>query len=101
MSTIEKFIDNGCGFEVVLENVPMVEVRGVVTPDIDCGELHRCVFVALAKKPCGLTIEQIKFYRNYLYEYDVEDDCRLDLSYKWEKVEKADSRDLMLHVFGW
>lgn len=58
------FIDYGCGFPVVLENVSMVFIRGVWTPDINYNDLHKGVFYALSKKEI-LTDEEIKFMRDY------------------------------------
>ena len=66
MGKIQKhFIDYGCGFPVILKNVPMIQVRGVWTPDINYAELHKAVLHALANKPVRLTGNEIKFIRHY------------------------------------
>ncbi len=61
----KRFVDHGCGFPVVLENVPMINVRENWTPDIDYDELHKAVLRSLANKPTRLTGNQIKFVRHY------------------------------------
>jgi len=64
---IEKcFVDYGCGFPVVLHNVPMIEIRGVLTPDINYNELNDKVFAILASRPGKLLECQIKFIKNYV-----------------------------------
>ena len=66
MEKIQKqFIDYGCGFPVILKDVPMVHVRGVWTPDINYVDLHKAVLLALAYKPSRLTGNQIKFVRHF------------------------------------
>ena len=58
------FEDFGCGFPIVLRNVPMVKVRGVWTPEINYDEFHKAVLRALAHKKSRLTGNQIKFVRS-------------------------------------
>lgn len=61
---IEKYlIDTGFGFPVVLLNVPMVEVRGIWTPDIDYNKLTNEVLKSLAVKPARLTGNEVRFIR--------------------------------------
>ncbi len=56
----------GLGFPIVLRNVPMVELRGVWTPDIDLNILQKVVLLALAHHPSDLTGNQIRFIRTWL-----------------------------------
>jgi hypothetical protein len=65
MKIQKNFVDYGCGFPVILENVPMTQVRGVWTPDINYVDLHKAVLRALANKPARLTGNEIKFVRHY------------------------------------
>ncbi len=58
------YIDTGCGFPVILRDVPLVKVRDVWTPDIDFGKLHNCVLRALAFKPSRLTGKEVAFIRH-------------------------------------
>ena len=69
----DTFVDYGCGFPVVLRDVPMVHVRGVWTPDINYDMLHLGVFL----KVMGLkdkTAEHMKFIRHFLYYYVMKDE---------------------------
>jgi hypothetical protein len=61
----KRFEDHGCGFPVILENVPMIKVRGVWTPDVDYDKLHEAVLRALANCEVRLTGNQIRFIRHY------------------------------------
>jgi hypothetical protein len=63
--TKKQFIDYGCGFPVILEDIPMVQVRGVWTPDINYEDFHKAVLRALAHKPFRLTGNEIKFVRHF------------------------------------
>ena len=63
--TQKRFVDHGCGFPVVLRDVPMVKVRGVWTPDIDYNQLHQLVARTLAHKPARLTGAEVRFIRHY------------------------------------
>ena len=62
---IDKFEYDGLGFPIILLNVPLIEVRGCVVPDIDYNILQRNVLLALAQKPLPLNGNEIKFIRNY------------------------------------
>lgn len=55
---------NGFGFPVVLHNVPMINVRGVWTPDIKWNRLEKIVLLLLAHHPVELTGDQIRFIRH-------------------------------------
>jgi hypothetical protein len=62
---IEKeIIYDGLGFPIILRNVPMVEIRGVWTPDIDLNVLQRVVLLSLAHHLKSLTGNQIRFIKN-------------------------------------
>ncbi len=63
--TEKRFVDYGCGFPIVMHDVPMIHVRGAWTPDIDYNELHKKVFRALVRNPRQLTGNQIKFIRHF------------------------------------
>lgn len=56
----------GLGFPVILYRVPMVDVRGVWTPDIDYNALQRVVLLALSHYPSSLTGDHIRFIRSWL-----------------------------------
>lgn len=57
------FIDTGFGFPVVLLNVPMVEIRGIWTPDIDYTKLSDKVLKSLVVKTARFTGNELKFIR--------------------------------------
>lgn len=61
----DQFTDYGYGFPVVLQNVPMVHMRGVWTPDVNYNELHKKVLRTLARSGTQLTGNNIKFMRNF------------------------------------
>lgn len=64
---IEKnYIYHGFGFPVVLHNVPMIEMRGVWTPDIKWNRLEKIVLLLLAHQPYELTGNQVRFIRHCL-----------------------------------
>lgn len=105
----KRFVDNGCGFPVVLQNVSMIRVRGVWTPDIDYNALHRSVLLALARKPTRLTGNQIKFVRQYFELTLTEFGDYFDVSHpavlKWENagddtpsIKWSLERDLRLFI---
>jgi hypothetical protein len=60
---VAKYIDRGCGFPVVLEQVPMVQVRGKWTPNINYAHLARAVLRQLATLDGRLTGQQVRFIR--------------------------------------
>jgi hypothetical protein len=57
------FIDTGFGFPVALLNVPMIEIRGVWTPNIDYTKLSDEVLKSLVTKPARLTGNEVRFIR--------------------------------------
>jgi len=60
---IAKYIDRGFGFPVILEQVPMVQVRGKWTPAINYNHLARAVLRQLAGLDGRLTGHQVRFIR--------------------------------------
>ena len=105
----KQYIDNGCGFPVVLQNVKMVFVRGVWTPEIDYNLLHKSVLHALAHKSTRLTGNQIKFIRHSFNLTLVEFGEYFDVSHpavlKWEaagddvpSIKWSLERDLRLFI---
>ena len=61
----KQFVDEGFGFPVVLNNVPMIKLRGVWTPDIDYNRLAKMVLETLAEHPARLTGNEVKFVRHW------------------------------------
>ena len=62
---VTKYIDRGFGFPVVLERVPMVQVRGKWTPDLNYAHLARAVLRQLATLDGRLTRHQVRFVRHH------------------------------------
>jgi DNA-binding transcriptional regulator YiaG len=60
---VAKYVDRGFGFPVVLEQVPMVQVRGKWTPAINYPQLARAVLRQLAVLNGRLTGQQVRFVR--------------------------------------
>jgi DNA-binding transcriptional regulator YiaG len=81
--------DHGFGFPVTLLNVPMTEVRGEWTPDVNQAELQKLVIQALALSPSRLTGSELHFIRLYAGMTLVQFANRLDVTHpavlKWEK----------------
>src|SRR5262245_40448232 len=63
---VMQFEYDGLGFPIMLLNCPLVRVRGIIVPDIDYNQLQRNVLLALCQKPCSLTGNEIRFFRQYL-----------------------------------
>jgi len=110
MGKIQKqFIDYGCGFPVILKDVPMVHVRGVWTPNVDYDVFHKAVLLALAHKPARLTGNQIKFVRHFvgltLAEFGEYFDVSHPAVLKWEnagdnvpRIKWSIERDIRLFI---
>jgi DNA-binding XRE family transcriptional regulator len=64
-SSIKDFTYNGFGFPVKLMNVPFVEVRGEMVPNIDYKTVARQLLINLALKADRLTGNEIRFIRQY------------------------------------
>ena len=62
---VAKYIDRGLGFPVVLEHVPMVQVRGKWTPSINYTQLELAVLRQLAERSGRLTGQQVRFVRQH------------------------------------
>jgi DNA-binding transcriptional regulator YiaG len=62
----KQYLDEGFGFPIILENVPMVKVRGAWTPHINYKNLAREVIRRLVKLDGRLTGNQVKFIRLHL-----------------------------------
>lgn len=62
----KEIVYEGLGFPVILRNVPMIELRGIWTLDIDLNILQKVVLLALAHHPSDLTGNQIRFIRTWL-----------------------------------
>lgn len=62
----KKFVYEGLGFPVILCNVPLIELRGTWTLDIDLNILQKVVLLALVHNPFNLTGNQIRFIRLWL-----------------------------------
>jgi len=60
-----EFIDYGCGFPVLLKNVPMRKVHGKWIPDVNYNELEKSILIMLCHKPFKLTGNEIRFIRLY------------------------------------
>lgn len=94
---IEKeIIYKGLGFPIILRNVPMIELRGIWTPDIDLNILQKVVLLALAHHPVELTGNQIYFIRTWLGLTQVEFGKLLGVTHpaivKWEKTGNSLSK---------
>lgn len=59
----KRFVDHGMGFPVVLQNVPMIHVRGVWTPKIKYNQLEERVLLSLSRQDNHLTGDQVHFIR--------------------------------------
>lgn len=63
---IEKsYLYSGFGFPILLEDVPMVEVRGIWTPEVNYNILQKVVLLALCYQSTSLSGNQIRFIRKY------------------------------------
>lgn len=60
---VEKYIDRGFGFPVVLEKVPLVQVRGKWTPALNYLHFAQAVLGQLAEFDGRLTGHQVRFIR--------------------------------------
>jgi hypothetical protein len=62
---VAKYIDRGFGFPIVLEHVPLVQVRGKWTPRVNYTQLARAVLRQLAGLDGRLTGHQVRFVRHH------------------------------------
>jgi DNA-binding transcriptional regulator YiaG len=97
---IEKeFIYEGLGFPIILRNVPMIELRGIWTLDLDLNVLQKVVLLALAHHPTDLTGNQVQYIRSWLNMTQVEFGNLFGVTHpavvKWEKAgDKASKINL-------
>ncbi len=61
----QEFIYYGLGLPIVLSNVPMVEIRGTWTPEIDYNALQKNVLLTLSHKEDALSGQELNFIRKY------------------------------------
>jgi len=54
------------GFPVVLEDPPMITVRGQTIPDVNLRELADTVFMRLIAQPTRFTGDEVKFIRKHM-----------------------------------
>lgn len=89
-------IYEGLGFPVTLYNVPLIELRGTWTLDIDLNLLQKVVLLALAHHPSDLTGNQIRFIRNWLALTQSEFGKLFGVTHpavvKWEKTGNKGSK---------
>lgn len=78
---VAEYIDEGFGFPITIQNVQLIKVRGVWTPDINYKELARQTLIKLAKKPLTLTPAQLKFIRHYFVQTKEKFCIKLDITY--------------------
>ena len=55
----------GLGFPVYLTHVPMIQIRGEFTLDIDFNKLQSAVLLHLSYKKVPLTGNEVKFIRKF------------------------------------
>lgn len=86
-------IDHGCGFPIILINVPMIKVRGEWTPDINYNTLEKSVLLMLCHKPFKLTGDEIRFIRLYfemtLQEFAKRFGVQHPTVVKWENFKNS------------
>lgn len=103
--------DHGFGFPVTLMNVPMIEIRGELAPDVDQKELQEQIVNALVLKPARLTGNEIRFLRLFANMTLQEFAGRFAVSHpavlKWEKSDNSATsmtwtteKDIRLFVFS-
>ncbi len=59
----KEILYEGLGFPIVLKNVPMIELRGVWTLDVDLNILQKAASLALAHHLTDLTGNQVRYIR--------------------------------------
>lgn len=89
---IEKsYLYNGFGFPILLEDVPMVEIRGTWTPEVNYNILQKVVLLALCYQSNALTGNQVRFIRKYfemtLDKFAKKFDVTHAAVLKWEKKD--------------
>lgn len=99
---------DGLGFPITLLNFPLIEVRGVLVPNIDYNILQKHVLFALCNKPHPLTGNEVRFIRQYLQMTYTEFANKFGVTHAsvihWEKSKNAfakiqPSTDLCMRLF--
>ena len=84
---------DGLGFPITLLNFPLIEVRGVLVPNIDYNVLQKNVLFALSRKPHPLTGNEVRFIRQYLQMTYTEFANRFGVTHAsvihWEKSKNT------------
>jgi DNA-binding XRE family transcriptional regulator len=92
----QEIVYEGLGFPIILRNVPMIELRGVWTLDIDPNILQKVVLLTLAHQHSDLTGNQIRYIRNWLKLTQSEFGKLFGVTHpaivKWEKTENKGSK---------
>jgi hypothetical protein len=87
---VAQFIDRGCGFPVIIENVFLIKARGRWIPHIDYNAFEKAVLYSLAQREGRLTGNQVRFIRLSLEKTLEEFALRFGVSHpavlKWEKT---------------
>jgi len=109
MKVEDKFEYISLGFPVILQNVPMIEVRGIWTPNIDYNLLQKVVLCALANAPWPLTGNHVRFIRSWCGATQDQFGHIFGVTHtavvKWEKAKNevakislSTERDIRLHI---
>src|SRR5579863_765149 len=93
---IEKeMIDTGFGFDVRLRNVPMIQIRGAWTPNINYKALAEAVLLLLSRKESRLTGHEMRFIRTHFEMTLQEFGRRFCVTHaavlKWEKSKNKNT----------
>ena len=85
----QTYIDRRFGFDVILVDVPMQQVRGEWVPDINANHLRTAVLAGLTTKPGPLSGAEVHFVRHWMEHTTTEFGELLGVTHaavlKWEK----------------
>ncbi len=85
----ETVIDRRFGFDVMLVDVPMKEVRGEEVPDVNANDLRTAVLAGLTTKPGSLSGAEVRFVRLWMEKTTTDFGEDLGVTHgavlKWEK----------------
>ncbi len=85
----QAYVDRRFGFEVILVDVPMKQVRGESVPDINANHLRTAVLAGLTTKPGPLSGVEVRFVRHWMEHTTTEFGELLGVTHaaviKWEK----------------
>ncbi len=85
----QTYIDRRFGFEVILVDVPMTQVRGEWVPDINANHLRTAVLAGLTTKPGPLSGAEVRFVRHWMEHTTTQFGELLGVTHaavlKWEK----------------